>query len=215
MDEPFQVQQYYTSKRVCKKYRAKNRRTDSVGSKSYLTPKVGPVLKIFNYEVTPYFLYFYRANVQMSTPFFEIDPEIRHTYSVNPCQPVTERGVCFVQFFRQIFSFLHFIGIFGSQDIPKIRRTKITKTHLSTGWKLIIEHACHISGSYIRKRRGHLDICGVELDVFGLKVPKKMALPRTYLVSEWDILKTVVMKFVYTLGVKFGLMLIPRSQFFE
>ena len=107
--------------------------------KSYLTPKVDPVLTLSNYEAAQYFVYFYRTNVQMSTPFFEIDPKIRHTCSKNPCQSVAERGVfCFLFFSPDIFVLAFYGDIWVSRH-PENPADLKKKTHSSTGWQVFIQ----------------------------------------------------------------------------
>ena len=59
-----------------------------INVKSYLTPRVDPMLKLSNHEATPYFLYFYGTKVLIIFPghFLEIDLEIWQACSMNPCQ---------------------------------------------------------------------------------------------------------------------------------
>ena len=47
-------------------------------TKSNLTPKIEYTLKPSTYDAKPWFLHFNRKKVQMSTPFFERDPDFLH-----------------------------------------------------------------------------------------------------------------------------------------
>ena len=64
------------------------------------------------------------ASIQCPHRFLEIDPEMWHAFSLNPCQPVTEWGfLFFFSVFRQICIFLDFFGSW-SQLIQFSRRKR-------------------------------------------------------------------------------------------
>ena len=91
---------------------------------------------------------------------WEIPPEILHTCSVSPCQPVYGRFffLCFFRIFRQMFGRLFVLGYLGlnaSQGPGQKIKTKTLFVDGSTG----TQHMRKKSGAISKKRREHLGFC--------------------------------------------------------
>ena len=101
---------------------------------------------------------------------------------------------CFFNFFVRYLGFCIFGGYLGLKRShifggKKKKSQKARQRH--------IKHACKISGSNSQKRRGHLDFCAVKC-------------------KNHDLALRLLGFSIYSIwGVKFDLILILRSQFFE
>ena len=76
--------------------------------------------------------------------FWEVDPEIVHTYSMSSCRPVNAECCFFVLFFRQEFEICS-----GLTTWPQKEKHCSLK-----GRQRLTEHVCNISGIISIKRRG-------------------------------------------------------------
>lgn len=108
---------------------------------------------------------------KLSVPYFEpgqsprrlckLDPEMLHTYCVNPCQSFEGLSLSAVFFVRYLVVFCCsslFLDFTASREKKQISRkkksTNQTPSDFRQGRKELV---CKLSGSCSRKQRGHLD----------------------------------------------------------
>ena len=147
----------------------------------------------FKHKIPNYF------RVQCPRLFWEIGPEMLHTCSMCPCRAFHEWGSFVFLFFRQMFDFFYFwgyLGLKGSHFSSEIKQ-KNKKKHAYKARQVNIEHVCKILGSISQKRRRHFDFCAINCKNNSL--------------ASW--LRGV--RVYSNSGVKFDLIVVLRSHFFE
>ena len=144
---------------------------------SNLTPEIEHTLKPSNYDAKPWCLRLTAQKSKYLHRFWELDPEILHTFLICPCRP-----------FYECFFFFPPPKMWGSSS-PKyplyIRQRKEEKKKSLKARQGHIKHVCKISGSNSQERRGHWRL--KEFGVLCLNQPVKLtfswSLYRTYSVG--------------------------------